>query len=160
MVDYAITNRLTPFISMQNQYNAMYREEEREMMPMLKHFGVGTVPWGPVAAGLLCRPFKDSGATPRGAAKATGVEDVNERPGDKAIIDKVEETAGKKGVSMAEVAIAWMTHDNEYVSAPIVGIRSTERLDELISGMHLRLTKEERDEINGLYKPVPVRGHS
>jgi len=159
MQNYALQNRLTPFISMQNQYNAMYREEEREMMPMLRHFGVGTVPWGPVAAGLLCRPFKDNDSTPRGAAKATGVDNINERPGDKAIIDKVEEIAGKKGVSMAEVAIAWMC-DNEYVSAPIVGIRSTERLDELIRGMKLKLSKEERDEINGLYHPVPIRGHS
>lgn len=130
------------------------------MMPMLRHYGVGTVPWGPIAAGLLCRPFKDNAATPRGAAKATGVEDVNERPGDKAIIDRVEQIANAKGVSMAEVALAWMCQDNPYVSAPIVGIRSTERLDELIRGMQLRLTDEERKSINDLYKPVPVRGHS
>lgn len=80
----------------------MYREEEREMMPMLKYYGVGTVPWGPVAAGLLCRPFKEIASTPRGAARATGVDNVNERPGDKAIIDKVEEIAKKKNVSMLD----------------------------------------------------------
>ena len=86
---YALNNRLTPFISMQNQHNAMYREEEREMMPMLKHYGVGVIPWGPVAAGcksfpftfgflhlaiahpcsVLCRPYKDMGATARGASR-------------------------------------------------------------------------------------------
>jgi len=159
MQTYALQNRLTPFISMQNQYNAMYREEEREMMPMLKHYGVGTIPWGPVAAGLLCRPFKENDATPRGAARATGVDNIHERPGDKAIIDKVEEIAKKRGCSMAEVAIAWMCH-NEYVTAPIVGIRSTERLDELIKGMKVKLGKDEIEAINELYVPVKVRGHT
>ena len=57
MQNYAITNKLTPFVSMQNHYNLVYREEEREMMPVLKHFGVGSIPWSPLARGFLCRPI-------------------------------------------------------------------------------------------------------
>jgi len=156
MQTYALSNHLTPFISMQNQHNALYREEEREMMPMLKHYGVGTVPWGPIAAGLLCRPFKDMSATPRGAARAN--DGRGSQPADKLIIDKVEEIAKKRGVSMAEIAISWSL-GCEWVTAPIVGIRSTERLDELIKGLDIELTKEERKSIDELYEPIKVRGH-
>ncbi|WVQ98054.1 hypothetical protein IAU59_005176 [Kwoniella sp. CBS 9459] len=157
MQQYAIQNRLTPFISMQNQHSAMYREEEREMMPMLKHFGVGVIPWGPMAAGLLCRPFKDMNSTPRGANKQP--DGRGQQPSDKLIIDKIEEIAQKRNVSMAEVAISWSCH-SEWVTAPIVGIRSTERLDELIRGMELQLSEDETKDINGLYQPVNIRGHA
>ncbi|ORY31008.1 NADP-dependent oxidoreductase domain-containing protein [Naematelia encephala] len=157
MQQYAINNRLTPFISMQNQHSAMYREEEREMMPMLKHFGVGVIPWGPIAAGLLCRPHKEMDSTTRGAGRPR--DGRGEQSGDKLIIDKVEEIAKKRGVPMAEVAVAWSC-GSEWVTAPIVGIRSTDRLDELIKGMNFELTKEERKSIDELYLPVKVRGHT
>ena len=65
-IDYAITNNLTPFISMQNHHSLVYREEEREMFPTLNHFGVGIIPWSPLARGLLTRPFKTDEATTRG----------------------------------------------------------------------------------------------
>ncbi|WWD21475.1 hypothetical protein CI109_105961 [Kwoniella shandongensis] len=157
MQQYALNNRLTPFISMQNQHSAMYREEEREMMPMLKHFGVGVIPWGPMAAGLLCRPFKEMSSTVRGASRAP--DGRGAQPGDKLIIDKVEAIAKKRGVTMAEVAIAWSCQ-SEWVTAPIVGVRSTERLDELVKGMELGLTDDEIKEINELYQPVNIRGHT
>ncbi len=66
ITDYAITHNLTPFISMQNHHSLVYREEEREMFPTLKHFGVGIIPWSPLARGLLTRPYKDDTTTPRG----------------------------------------------------------------------------------------------
>ena len=65
-IDYAITNNLTPFISMQNHYSLVYREEEREMFPTLNHFGTGIIPWSPLARGLLTRPFKSEEVTTRG----------------------------------------------------------------------------------------------
>ena len=65
-IDYAITNNLTPFISMQDHHSLVYREEEREMFPTLNHFGVGIIPWSPLARGLLTRPFKTDAATTRG----------------------------------------------------------------------------------------------
>jgi aryl-alcohol dehydrogenase-like predicted oxidoreductase len=81
------------------------------------------------------------------------------QPGDFAVNKKVEEIAKKRGVSMAEVAMSWSIH-SPWVDAPIVGIRSTERLDELIKGMHLHLTAEERKEIDDAYLPIPPRGHT
>jgi len=157
MQTYAIQNRLTPFISMQNQHNAIYREEEREMMPMLKYYGVGTIPWGPIAAGLLCRPYKDMDSTTRGAGRVKDGRGNSEA--DKAIINTVEGIAKKRGVSMAEVALSWSL-GSEWVTAPIVGIRSTERLDELLKALELTLSKEEREEIDGHYKPMGIRGHT
>ncbi|WVR04625.1 hypothetical protein IAU60_001636 [Kwoniella sp. DSM 27419] len=157
MQQYAIQHRLTPFISMQNQHSAMYREEEREMMPVLKHFGVGVIPWGPMAAGILCRPVQEMDATVRGANQEK--DGRGKHPSDQAIVSKVEEIAKKRGVSMAEVAIAWSCQ-SQWVTAPIVGVRSTERLDELIRGMTLGLTDDEINEINELYKPVAIRGHT
>ncbi|WRT64788.1 uncharacterized protein IL334_001722 [Kwoniella shivajii] len=155
MQQYAIQNRLTPFISMQNQHSAMYREEEREMMPMLKHFGVGVIPWGPMAAGLLCRPFSEMDNTTR----TKQPDGRGQQPSDKLIIDKIEEISKKRNVTMAEVAIAWSCQ-SPWVTAPIVGVKSTERLDELIKGMQLGLKEEELKEINELYKPVAIRGHA
>ncbi|WVW78478.1 hypothetical protein I302_100432 [Kwoniella bestiolae CBS 10118] len=157
MQQYAIHNHLTPFISMQNQHNAIYREEEREMMPMLKHFGIGVIPWGPIGGGLLTRPFEEMSSTVRGAGRVK--DGRGDQPGDKLIIDKIEELSKKRGCTMAEVAISWSCQ-SPWVTAPIVGIRSTDRLDELIRGMQLGLTDEEIKEIDGLYKTVAVRGHA
>ncbi|CAD6574303.1 MAG: hypothetical protein TREMPRED_001077, partial [Tremellales sp. Tagirdzhanova-0007] len=157
MQQYAINNRLTPFISMQNHHSATYREEEREMMPMLKHFGVGVIPWSPLAGGLLTRPIASQLDTARGESRVSG--GLGQNPGDKAINLKVEEIAKKRGVSMAEVAIAWSI-GSPWVTAPIVGIRSSERLDELVKGIELKLTHEERKEIDDAYEPIAVRGHS
>lgn len=81
------------------------------------------------------------------------------QPADKLIIDSVESIAKKRGVSMAEIAVAWSC-GSQWVTAPIVGIRSNERLDELIKGMEIELTGEEREEIDGHYLPIKVRGHT
>lgn len=143
------------------------------MMPMLKHYGVGTVPWGPIAAGcescptmhsvpskadgsVLCRPYKDMDSTTRGAGRVK--DGRGEFPSDKKIIDTVESIAKKRGVSMAEIAVAWSL-GSQWVTAPIVGIRSTERLDELLKGLELKLTEEERKSIEESYEPLKVRGH-
>ncbi|WWC86923.1 uncharacterized protein L201_001802 [Kwoniella dendrophila CBS 6074] len=157
MQQYAIHNHLTPFISMQNQHSAMYREEEREMLPMLQHFGIGVIPWGPLAAGLVCRPFEEMSSTIRG--KNRQPDGRGEQPSDKLIIDKIEELSKKHNCTMAEIAINWSCQ-NKYITAPIVGIRSTDRLDELIRGMNMDLTKDELEEISELYKPVNIRGHA
>jgi len=157
MQTYAINNHLTPFISMQNQHSAMYREEEREMMPMLKHYGIGVIPWGPLAAGMLCRPYKDIDSTTRGATRPK--DGRGEQPGDKAIINKVEEIAKKHGVPMSHVAVAWSCQC-EWVTAPIVGANSIARIDDLIQGYEFHLTHEEIKEINELYAPVAIRGHT
>ncbi|RSH92127.1 hypothetical protein EHS25_008542 [Saitozyma podzolica] len=157
MQQYALQNRLTPFISMQNQHSALYREEEREMMPMLKHFGVGVIPWGPLGAGLLCRPVEDSQATKRGQSQPN--DGRGKLPSDQEVIRAVEAVAKKRGVTMAEVAVAWSLQ-SQWVTAPIVGVRSTERLDELIKGLSVELSKEDIELINKPYIPVAIRGHT
>jgi len=155
--EYAIHNKLTPFISMQNQYNAMYREEEREMMPTLQYFGVGSIPWGPLAAGLLCRPYSAPISSTRGSSRVKANQGAQEQ--DKSIIDAVEAIAKKKGVTMAQIALAWSLH-NKYVCAPIIGINSTERLDDLIAGLEVKLSHEEIKEIEAGYQPQSIKGHT
>ncbi|RSH94635.1 hypothetical protein EHS25_004439 [Saitozyma podzolica] len=126
MQQYAIQNRLTPFISMQNFHNAMYREEEREMMPMLQHFGVGSIPWSPLGGGFLCRPADAEITTDRGKAYARPLSAPT-----KAIISVIQSIAESRNVSMAQVALAWSL-SKPSVSAPIVGTTSLEKLDDLI----------------------------
>jgi len=157
MQQYAIHNRLTPFISMQNQHNAMYREEEREMMPTLEYFGVGSIPWGPLAAGILCRPYAEPVQSTRGALRAKANQGAQEA--DKPIIDAVEAIAKKHGVTMAQIALAWSLH-NKYVCAPIIGINSTERLDDLIKALDVKLSHQEIAEIEQGYKPQKISGHT
>ncbi|KAJ3969668.1 NADP-dependent oxidoreductase domain-containing protein [Lentinula raphanica] len=135
MQNYAIQNQLTPFISMQNHYNLVYREEEREMFPTLKHFGVGSIPWSPLARGLLSRPLDQQ--TKRSESdrmiKAHGTVDSTVT-----IVKRVEEIAKKKNAKMAQVAIAWvMARDG--VTAPIVGTTSLDNLDELLGDWCIRL---------------------
>lgn len=96
-------------------------------------------------------------STARGAAQPK--DGRGDSPSDKAIIDAVEQIAKKRNVSMAEVALAWSL-GSKWVVAPIVGIRNTERLDDLLKALELKLTEEEREEIDGHYKPVAIRGHA
>jgi len=155
MQNYAIQNRLTPFISMQNHYNLMYREEEREMMPTLKHFGVGSIPWSPLARGLLTRPNAQEGEHTTRETSDRYLKGYSFNPG---IVDSVEEIAKKKNVSMAQISVAWLL--NKEVTAPIVGTTSLEKLKELIDAVHITLTSEEMTELEQHYKPQGVFGHT
>ncbi|KAJ2916930.1 hypothetical protein MD484_g3521, partial [Candolleomyces efflorescens] len=127
--DYAINNKLTPFISMQNHYNLVYREEEREMFPTLELFGVGAIPWSPLARGLLTR---SQGAEDTTRAKTdVWAKGYGDNEGTKKIIDTVELIAKKHGVTMAQVALAWIM-SRPGVTAPIVGTTSLDNLNDLI----------------------------
>ncbi|EIW54307.1 oxidoreductase [Trametes versicolor FP-101664 SS1] len=153
MQNYAITHNLTPFISMQNHYSLLYREEEREMFPTLKMFGVGSIPWSPLARGLLCRPNAASskrGDTDQGMARY-------KTEGNLQVVDRVEELAKKKGVKMAQVALAWM-FAKPGVSAPIIGTTSTSNLEELIGALDVKLSEEEVKYLEEPYKPMVVIG--
>ncbi|EIW83789.1 aryl-alcohol dehydrogenase [Coniophora puteana RWD-64-598 SS2] len=155
MQNYAIANKLTPFISMQNHYNTIYREEEREMFPTLKMFGVGSIPWAPLARGLLARPLSDS-STVRG--EDAWLKRYFEGPGTDAIIKRTEEVAKKRGITMAQVSIAWML-SKEGVTAPIVGLTKVKYLDDFIVGLDVKLTEEEIKYIEEEYKPRTIFGH-
>jgi aryl-alcohol dehydrogenase-like predicted oxidoreductase len=140
------------------------------MMPTLLHFGVGSIPWSPLGGGSkyqavdnaivplildLARPLRTSGETERskrfGADGLTGAS--------KAIIAKVEEIASKRGITMSQVALAWSI-SKPFISAPIVGTTKLEQLDELIKGCEIELTAEEIKEIDDLYEPAKIVGHS
>ncbi|KAJ8495280.1 hypothetical protein ONZ45_g1792 [Pleurotus djamor] len=155
MQNYAITNKLTPFISMQNHYNLLYREEEREMFPTLKLFGVGAIPWSPLARGRLARPLSS-----QTARQSTDLwySLYDNGPGTPDIINRVEELAKKKGISMAQVSSAWAL-SKEGLAAPIVGTTSLENLTDIIGALDVTLSQEEIQFLEEPYKPQPVSGH-
>ncbi|RDX41297.1 Aldo/keto reductase [Lentinus brumalis] len=154
MQNYAITHNLTPFISMQNHYSLLYREEEREMFPTLKLFGVGAIPWSPLARGLLTRPV-DAQST-RGNSDLGVTVYKNQATVD--IINRVEEIARKKGVSMAQIAVAWIV-SKPGVVAPVIGATKLSNLEDTIAGLNVKLTDEEIKYLEEPYQPVPIAGH-
>lgn len=140
------------FICMQNYHNLLAREEEREMIPYCVDSGVGLIPWSPMARGVLARPW-GSRSTLRentdGALKL--LVRSRETETDKAIVDRVEGVAKKKGVSMAKVAIAWsLQNPNEN---PILGLNSKERIDEAADSVKVSLTPEEVKYLEEPYLP-------
>ncbi|KAJ7741514.1 NADP-dependent oxidoreductase domain-containing protein [Mycena maculata] len=156
MQNYAIQNHLTPFISMQNHYSLVYREEEREMFPTLKHFKVASIPWSPLARGLLTRPISEQ--SKRGNVDRM-IKSYNNDATTTIVNSRVEEISKKKGASMAQVALAWaMVKDG--VSAPIVGSTSLENLRELIAAVDIKLTEEEIKYLEEPYKPTNIIGHT
>ncbi|CAE6478080.1 unnamed protein product [Rhizoctonia solani] len=156
MQNYAIANKLTPFISMQNYYNLIYREEEREMIPTLKMFGVGSIPWSPLARGRLTRPLSQQSARessdPWMAVAKRQTESENE------IINRVEALASAKGVSMAQISIAWVL-SKDPVAAPIVGTTSLKNLEDILGAIHVKLTEEEIKSLEDPYLPQSITGH-
>ncbi|QRV76351.1 aldo/keto reductase family protein [Ceratobasidium sp. AG-Ba] len=157
MQNYAVNNKLTPFISMQNHHNLLYREEEREMIPTLKMFGVGMIPWSPLARGTLTRPL-DSGATPRSTKDIWVNYLPTTREANAAIVNRVEEVAKSRNISMAQVSIAWIL-SKEYVTAPIVGTTSLKNLEDIIGSIDVKLTEEEIKKLEEPYVPQPIVGH-
>lgn len=139
---------------MQNFHNLLEREEEREMIPYCLDSGVGLIPWSPLSRGVLARPW-DCRDTLREKTDGAIIRLVRgrETPADKVIINRVEEIAKKKGVSMAQVALAWsLSHPN---MNPIVGMNTKERIDEAVASIRINLTDEE---IIYLEKPyIPKR---
>lgn len=156
MQNYAIYNKLTPFISMQNHYNLVYREEEREMFPTLKHFGVGSIPWSPLARGLLTRPFKSE--TTRGNTDRL-IKGYNVNEGTEKIVASAEDIAKKRGISMAQIALAWVL-SRPGITAPVVGTTSLENLNDLLGAIHVKLTDEEIKQLEDAYQPQRVFGHN
>ncbi|KAL8292958.1 hypothetical protein RQP46_000652 [Phenoliferia psychrophenolica] len=163
MQNYAKSKGQTMFISMQDFYNPIYREEEREMFPTLDMFGVGSIPWSPLARGYMTRPWKDQGATLRATsdpnfARFCGLGDPAEEAPLQAINSAVEKIAKARGYSMAQIALAWVL-SNKTVSAPIIGSTKLESITELAQATHIVLTDEEIQEISSSYRPRKVLGH-
>jgi len=161
MQNYAITHNLTPFISMQNHYNLLYREEEREMMPTLKHFKVGSIPWSPLARGALTRPLSSSsGKTVRQTSdEMTADTYLQLGSGNKAVLERVEEIAKKHNASMAQIALAWVMAKDP-VTAPVVGTTSLEKFQDLLGALDIKLSEEDLQYMEEPYKPMNVLSHS
>jgi aryl-alcohol dehydrogenase-like predicted oxidoreductase len=149
-------NHWTRFVSMQNFVNLLYREEEREMLPLCKSEGVGVIPWSPLARGRLARPWGST--TNRSSKDVFGrkiYDSVSEA--DQAIVEKVAEIAKRRGVPMAQVALAWVLQKSE-VSAPIIGATKPEHLRDAIASLEVKLTAAEVVELEAAYVPHPVAG--
>ncbi|KAI8068381.1 aldoketo-oxidoreductase [Gongronella butleri] len=155
MNSVAEKNGWTQFTVMQNYYNALYREEEREMIPYLKDQGIAMVPWSPLSQGLLARPRDEK--TARSSSDFVFGGEFTEY--DIAIMDRVAEVAEKHGVSRAQVAIAWVLA-KDFVHSPILGMSKESHLNDALAGLKLKLTTEEIEYINEPYQPKKVVGHA
>ncbi|APA06772.1 hypothetical protein SS1G_04614 [Sclerotinia sclerotiorum 1980 UF-70] len=149
----------TEFISMQNLHNAAYREEEREMVPSLKKFGMGMIPWSPIMMGYLARPHDQAAESNRGKSMGGKFMGNDLTNADLKINEKIQEIAKKRGVSMAIVAMAWSL-GKDYVTAPIIGMSKIERVQEAVDAVNFELTKEEEASIDELYESRKIIGFS
>jgi len=155
-----------PLISMQNHYNLIYREEEREMNPMCASEGIGLIPWSPLARGLLSGKYKKTESsfesdTVRNTADTftkTLYDKSTTRDNDFQIIDRVVELATKKNATPSQIALAWLLHKPN-VAAPIVGATKMYQLEEAVQAVHIELTPEEMKYLEELYQPHSIAGH-
>lgn len=148
----------TKFVSMQNYYNVMYREEEREMLPLCADQGIGVIPWSPLARGLLTREA-DASSTRQMMDEAGKRMFAHLGEPDKLIITRVGEIAERRGVPRAQVALAWLLA-KPVVTAPIVGASKPHHLEDAIGALELTLTPEETAFLEEPYVPHPITGHS
>ncbi|MDT0405427.1 aldo/keto reductase [Streptomyces edwardsiae] len=144
----------TRFVSMQNHYNLLYREEEREMLPLCADQGVGVLPWSPLARGRLTRDW--DATTGRSATDVFGSTLYQE--GDRAVVEAVTRIAERRGVPRARIALAWLLHQ-ETVTAPIIGAAKPHHIEDAVAAVELELTDEEWEELRQPYVPHPVAGH-
>jgi aryl-alcohol dehydrogenase-like predicted oxidoreductase len=149
----------TPFVSMQNHYNLVYREEEREMIPQCVDQGVAVLPWSPLARGLLAgnRTREGEERTTRARTDTWG-RSLYTPEVDFAVVDRVAEAAAERGVPQAQVALAWLLH-RPGVTAPIVGATKVEHLEDAVAAERLHLSEDEMARLEEPYVPHAVSGH-
>ena len=146
----------TRFVSMQDQYNLIQREEEREMLPLCAAEGIAVLPWSPLARGRLTRPWGET--TARLVSDQVGKNLYDETEGIDAIIaERVASIAQERGVSRAQIALAWLL-SKPVVSAPIIGASRHEHLEDAVAAVDLELTQEEIAELETAYVPHHVTG--
>lgn len=149
----------TRFVSMQNHYNLVYREEEREMNPLCADMGVGLIPWSPLARGFLAgnRTRDKSGETTR-AKSDNFARELYFTDTDFDIVDRCKELGEKYSKSSAQIALAWMLHKPN-ITAPIIGATKLKHLDEAIDAVNIKLTDEDIEYLEELYQPKTILGH-
>jgi aryl-alcohol dehydrogenase (NADP+) len=148
------------FVSMQNHYNLVYREEEREVMPLCRHEGLAIIPWSPMARGFLMgnRAKKGEGETLRAKTDEFS-HGLYYQADDYKVVDAVTAVAKKRGVGNAQVALAWIMQQPG-VTAPIIGASKLAHLDDAVKALSLKLSEDELKELAAPYKPHPILGHS
>ena len=149
----------TRFAAMQNHYNLVYREEEREMLPLCRAEGIGVIPWSPLARGFLTggRRRGSQADTPR--AETDGfAHSMYYNEMDFQVVDRVVDLAGRREVTPAQIALAWLLHQPG-VAAPIIGASKMPHLEEAVAAREIRLSEEERQYLEEPYQPHPVLGH-
>jgi aryl-alcohol dehydrogenase (NADP+) len=144
------------FVTMQPQYNLVYREEEREMLPLCKSEGIGVIPWSPLARGYLTKPASES--TTRSETDQYSAM-LYTSSNDRQVADRVQELAARKQVSAAQVALAWVLQ-NPVVTAPIVGATKMKHLDDAVAALDLELSCDDIQFLEELYIPHPVKDHA
>jgi aryl-alcohol dehydrogenase (NADP+) len=149
----------TRFVAMQNHYNLVYREEEREMIPYSIDQGIGVIPWSPLARGFLAgNRTRDKGGETARAKSDQFAHVMYYQQNDFDTLDRVIELAGRRGVSPAQIALAWMLH-KPGVTSPIIGASKMTHLDEALAALEIGLDAEEMAFLEACYQPHPVLGH-
>ena len=152
-------NGWAKFVSMQDHYNLVYREEEREMIPLCRDQGIGLIPWSPMARGFFAGDRKRGGGGE--SLRANNDAFANElyfRDEDFTIAGRAAEVAKAHNVTASQIALAWMLH-KPHISAPIIGSSRLEHLDQAIAALEIKLSEEEIKRLEELYQPHPVLGH-
>ena len=150
----AEANGWTKFVSMQNHYNLIYREEEREMLPLCLDQGVGVIPWSPLARGRLTRDWDTT--TARSETDEFGQNLY--LPEDQQVHEQVAEVASARGIPRAQVAMAWLL-GRPGVTAPIVGVTKASHLDDAVAALDVELTRQETEQLEKPYVPHRIAGH-
>jgi aryl-alcohol dehydrogenase-like predicted oxidoreductase len=152
----AMRHGWTRFITMQNHVNLLYREEEREMLPLCRAEGIGVLPWSPLARGRLTRDWRETSAREE-------TDEVGKKlyaaavDADRAVIDAVAAVASTRGVPRAQVALAWLVQQPG-ITSPIIGASRLGHLEDAVAALDLSLTSEERAALGAPYVPHPISG--
>ena len=158
----AAMNGWTAFVSMQNHYNLIYREEEREMIPLCRDLGVGLIPWSPLARGFLAGNRRREDGDKSGPTLRAQTDELLHsryyRDNDFAVVDRVVELAQRLGHSPAQIALAWLLHQPG-ITAPIIGASKLNHLEELVAALDIALSEEDIAFLEEPYQPHPVVGH-
>lgn len=149
----------TRFVSMQNHYNLLYREEEREMNPLCLAEGIGLIPWSPLARGRLARPWKAESTKRVETDKFGNTMYSKTEEADQKVVERLEEIASKRGVPLAQVALAWML-GKPGITAPIVGATKPHHLKDAVGALAVQLSADEIKALEEPYVPHPVLGFS
>lgn len=153
-------NGLARFATMQNHWNLVYREEEREMNPLCREEGVAIIPWSPLARGFLAGNRAKSAFGETSRAKTDDfAHELYYQESDFTVVDRVTEIAKRRGVPNAQIALAWLLHQPG-LTAPIIGASKPHHLDDAIAALSLKLDSEELKALEEPYRPHPVLGHS